>query len=154
MDLSPDVYQIAREILYRDGVRSHFQLEMDFPMEDYWAIITNWENITWVMDAIKQEQLGEQIRRLSFSTGTTLRERLMSTDAATHVLVYAVLESPMPAKMYEGTVTIKETAPGKTFLTYDAVYIPKDGVDPAKLKASVDLNFTHRVAWTVATFKK
>ncbi len=140
------------ELLQRVGTRSHFELEMNFPMEKYWEIITDWTNISWVKDAVKQEQLGDRVRQVWFDRGTTLKERLMSTDESNHSLVYAVLESPMPAKAYEGTVTIKATGPGTTFLTYDAVYIPNDGVDPVALKASVDTNFNARVAWTKATF--
>ena len=146
--------EICRWVLHRDGIRSRFELEMDYPLEKYWAAITDWNDITWVKDATRVEQLGDDVRQLWFNTGTTLTEKLVSTDENTHTLVYAVLTSPMPAKMYEGTITLKALGPKKTFLTYDGVYLPNDGVDPDQLKAGVDANFNARVEWTKETFKE
>jgi hypothetical protein len=144
--------EICRFVLHRDGLRSQFELELNYDIEKFWAITSDWNNVEWVMGATKVEQLGEQVRQVWFGPDVSLAEKLLSTDDKTHTLVYSLLRSPMPVKMYEGTLTLTSTAPGKTTVRYESVYLVKDGVDAQAAKAGIDQSFGQRVAWMKNTF--
>ncbi len=144
--------EISRFVLNRDGLRSHFELDLDFDLERYWSIISDWGNVSWVMGATAVDPLGDDVRRVWFGPAHSLTERLVSTDPATHTLHYSMLTSELPVDMYEGTVTLTKSATGGTHLVYSSVYLVKDGVDGAAAKAAIDKSFEQRVVWMKATF--
>ena len=136
-----------------DGLQSQFVVELDYPIEKFWKVVSDWDDISWVKGAEKVEQLGDNVRRLSFSSGSQLDEKLLSVDEVTKTLVYKVLTGPMPVKMYEGTVKLTSKGPNKTVMNYDTVYIPNDEMEPVQFKAAIDTTFTARGEWMKEKFR-
>lgn len=146
------IQEICDFILHRDGLNSRFEVELDYPIEKYWKVVSGWDDISWVKGAEKVEQLGDDVRRLTFSGGSQLEEKLVSSNDETKTLVYRVLTGSMSVKMYEGTVKLTSNGPNKTLMTYDNIYLPNDDIDPVQFKAGIDASFTARGEWMKETF--
>jgi hypothetical protein len=150
--LSQRIGEVCRFVLRRDGLRSRFEFELDCDIEEFWAIVSDWNSIEWVMGATGVEQLGDQVRRVWFGPELSSTEKLLSIDAKTHTLVYSLLESALPVKMYQGTLTLTPRRPGKTTVRYESVYLVNEAVDAQAVKVNIDQNFAQRVAWMKKAF--
>lgn len=150
--LSQRIGEVCRFVLHRDGLRSTYEFELDYDVEKFWAIISDGNNVEWIMNATGVVQLGDQVRRIEFGPWVPVTEKLLLNDASTRTLAYAVLKSALPATMYEATIRLSSSRPCKTTVRYESVYLVRDGADAQAVKAQIDRDFGRRIAWMKQTF--
>jgi hypothetical protein len=146
------VDELARFVLERDGVKSSFTFPVACGADALWAVVGNWGDVSWVHGATKAEVTGPDRRTVFFDDGTHIDERMWSRDDAKRTLVYEPLGSPMPVRMYLGTLTLEETGPGQTQVTYTQCFVPKDGLRGEDVKRALAEAFRARFAWVQKRF--
>lgn len=145
--------EVGRFVLHRDGVRNQFTFPVECPLEKLWAAVGNWEDVSWVQNAVGVEVLPSDNRVIRFADGSALEEVLVSLDKETHTLTYEPVKPNMPVRMYHGILQLEATGPGTTQVTYTQVFIPKDGLDPVAVRAQLGDAFRSRFAWVQKTFR-
>ena len=140
------INEISDLVLQRDGLRMSLKLKLNYSIDDFWKIVSNWSDISWVMGATSMEDLGNDIRRVHFGD-VALEEKLDSATEETHTLVYSVLKSAMPVSMYQGTLRLKCKGDNKLVLYYDSVFLPREGLDRKTVKNAIEQGFSQRLEW-------
>ncbi|BAJ02411.1 SRPBCC family protein [Shewanella violacea] len=140
------INEINDLVLQRDGLRMSLKLKLNYSIEDFWKIVSNWNDISWVMGATSMEDLGDDIRRVHFGD-IALEEKLDSVTEETHTLVYSILKSAMPVSMYKGTLRLKSRGNDKLVLHYDSVFLPREGQDREAVKKGLEQGFAQRLEW-------
>lgn len=134
-------------ILERDGLRCSFEVDVYCPAEQLWAIIGNWEDISWVQHAIDVRMIPVSGRRVFFPQNKILEENLIYASDAEKLLVYEVTKSVMPVSLYRGTITLSEINSQLTKVQYNNVFIPQKGQNPQQVKAEIEKSFQERFSW-------
>ena len=147
--------------LERDGLRCSFDFELDYPLEKFWSVITDWNNGSWVAGVVSVDILETKFtkpnRQLNMANGAYIKEVLLDVDETTHTLSYFVYETTaMPVTMYKGTMKLfPDSVEGKTKATYENVFVTKEGVDAEKFKAGMEKGFKERsIPYMQKTFKQ
>ena len=142
------VDELARFVLERDGVQNQFTFPVAAPLDALWARVGNWGDVSWVHGATGAKVTSPSMRTVSFADGSSIAERLWSLDEKTHTLVYEPLASPMPVRMYLGTLTLQALEGGAaTQVTYTQRFMPKEGLQRDVVRASLAEAFRARFAW-------
>ena len=115
------VNEINNFILVRDGLRSSFEVDIYCPIEELWAIIGTWENVSWVMHALDVRMLSGGGRQVSFHKDQTLEENLIYADDSEKTSVYEVTKSRMPVILYRGTIKLSAIDSKSTKILYHNV---------------------------------
>jgi mxaD protein len=82
------------------------------------------------------------VRVLTLKGGGTIKEKLLSIDAANHTFKYAILEGVLPVTSYTSTFMVKAAGEGKSTVTWSGEFKRKDvgdhPADNANDKTAVD----------------
>ena len=76
----------------------------------------------------KDNEVGAE-RLLTLKGGGTIKEKLLSYDAATHSYKYAILEGVLPVSDYTSTVRVTSAGTGKSKVTWSGSFKRKDTGD-------------------------
>lgn len=146
------VDELARFVLMRDGVTSQFTFPVRCSADKLWSIVGNWSDVSWVHGARGAEVTGPDRRVVFFDDGTKLDERMWSRDDASKTLVYEPIASPMPVRMYLGSLHLESTGPSVTQVTYTQHFMPKDGMRGEDVKRALAGAFRQRFAWVQSRY--
>jgi arachidonate 5-lipoxygenase len=143
--------EVTNFVLQRDGLRSSFEVDVHYPVDKLWAVIGNWQDVSWVQYATGVK-MGPGNKRQIIFPNAVLEESLVSISDEERKLVYEVTESAMPVKVYRGTVQLSEVNTEVTKVNYDNVFVPKDGLDAQQVKADIEKMFNGRFDWFKSKF--
>jgi hypothetical protein len=94
-----------------------------------WAVVRDFNGIHhWhpAIDSSELETPGDSvgaIRRLTLSDGGEVREVLAALDDTTRTLVYEILTSPFPVRLYRSTMrVVPVTTTGESFVEWHVVF--------------------------------
>ncbi|SFK37998.1 SRPBCC family protein [Methylophaga sulfidovorans] len=68
-------------------------------------------------------------RILSLGNGGTILEQLTAYSDSDNSYSYAILESPLPVKNYESTISVSDDGKGKSIVSWSSTFDAADGVD-------------------------
>ena len=108
------------------------------PVADVWQVAGDYAGIYDWHPAVKatkieagpaSDQVGS-IRSCTLENGAQLLETQTARSDAEHTYSYAITESPMPMKNYEGTVCLRPVTDGDaTFIEWSATFDPEPGAE-------------------------
>jgi mxaD protein len=112
---------------------------IEAPADKVWSAAENFDGLnTWhpavAKDVIVDGRNNETgaVRLLTLQDGGTIKERLLSFDAAGHRFRYAIVEGVLPVSNYTSSFVVRSVAPGKTSVTWSGRFQRKDlGPSPA-----------------------
>ena len=145
------IKEIDNFILQRDGLRCSFEVDLNYPADKLWAVVGNWEDISWVQYATDVKMMPGAGRQIIFPS-TTLEEDLVYADDAERILVYELTKTTLPVSLYRGIVKINEVSPGATKMNYDNLFIPLEGKEPQELQSEMEQTFKARFEWFKSKF--
>ncbi|MBD2354181.1 SRPBCC family protein [Tolypothrix sp. FACHB-123] len=143
--------ELSNFVLQRDGLRCLFEFDVHYPIAKLWAVIGNWQDVSWVQYATGVKMGANNIRQIIFPKGV-LDESLVHISDAERKLVYEVTKSAMPVKLYRGTVQLFEVNNAVTKVRYDNVFLPVDGQNPQQVKEGIEKSFNLRFDWFKSKF--
>jgi hypothetical protein len=102
---------------------AYYSMVIDAPVSQCWPIIREFGNLVWhplILESSMEEgafptQVGG-VRKLLAKDGGIFREKLVTLDDLNYVLVYEIVDSPLPVANYVAVVRLHEVVEGqKTF---------------------------------------
>jgi carbon monoxide dehydrogenase subunit G len=109
--------------------------EVPFPVEKVWPVINDFENIYVFHPNVEKSislngqscGLGAE-RECQFYDGTAVQERVVSHDAANKTYRVEITDpGPFPTNKMTADITVQETTPGKSRVTFDMAFQVKYG---------------------------
>lgn len=139
-------------VLQRDGIRCSFEFDVHCPVDKLWAVVGNWQDVSWVHYATGVNMGPGNKREIIFPKGI-VEETLVSRADEERTLVYEMTKSAsMPVNLYRGTVKLTKVNAEVTKVNYDNIFIPQEGVDAQQLKANIEKTFNQRFEWIKSKF--
>ena len=99
------------------------------PAADVWAVVRDFDGIPRWHPGIESSELetpGDSVgavRRLTLGDGGEVREVLVALDDTTRTLVYEILTSPFPVRLYRSTMrVVPVTTTGDSFVEWGVVF--------------------------------
>ena len=119
------------------------QATVDADVDKTWATIKDFGGLDKWHPALesdkivagKDNEVGAE-RLLTLKGGGTIKEKLLSYDAATHSYKYAILEGVLPVSDYTSTISVTPAGKGKSTVTWSGEFKRKDTGD----KPAADAN--------------
>jgi arachidonate 15-lipoxygenase len=139
-------------VLERDGLRCSFEIDVHCPSDKLWAVIGNWEDVSWVQYATDVRMIPIDGRKVFFPHNNIVEERLVYASDADRELVYEVSKSAMDVSLYRGTVKLEPVDANVTKVKYNNVFLPKDRKDSHQVQAQIEKTFKDRFKWFQAQF--
>ncbi|WP_394844741.1 SRPBCC family protein [Pendulispora brunnea] len=100
--------------------------EVQVPADRLWSIISNWNDISWVLDgqSVKIDAKDPYLREIRFKAGYSISERLVSKDDDSRTLEYQILKGSFPVSYYKGRIHLEPRGNEKSAFRYDLLFIP------------------------------
>ncbi|MFE1744566.1 lipoxygenase family protein [Coleofasciculus sp. H7-2] len=144
--------EVVNFVLKRDGIKCSFEFDVHCPVDKLWAVVGNWQDVSWVQYATGVNMGPGNKREIVFPKGV-VEETLVSRSDEERTLVYEMTKSAsMPVNLYRGTVKLSAVNAEVTKVNYDNIFIPQKGVDGQQLKANIEKMFNQRFEWIKSEF--
>lgn len=144
--------EVTNFVLRRDGIKCSFEFDVHCPVDKLWAVVGNWQDVSWVQYATGVNMGPGNKREIVFPKGV-VEETLVSRSDEERTLVYEMTKSAsMPVNLYRGTVKLTKVNADVTKVNYDNIFIPQEGVDAQQLKATIEKTFNQRFDWIKSKF--
>ncbi|WP_394834251.1 SRPBCC family protein [Pendulispora rubella] len=119
--------------------------EVFVPADRLWSVISNWNDISWVLDAqsVKVDTKDPYLREIRFKAGYSIVERLISKNDDSRTLEYEILKGSFPVSRYRGRIHLEARGNEKSAFRYDVLFVPTGNKDEStkaildRLKAGV-----------------
>ncbi|MBD1902797.1 SRPBCC family protein [Trichocoleus sp. DQ-A3] len=145
--------EVTNFVLKRDGIKCSFEFDVHCPVDKLWAVVGNWQDVSWVQYATGVNMGPGNKRQILFPNGGVVEETLVSRSDEERTLVYEMTKSvSMPVNLYRGTVKLTKVNAEVTKVNYDNIFIPQEGVDAQQLKANIEKMFNQRFEWIKSQF--
>ncbi|MEP0883267.1 SRPBCC family protein [Trichocoleus sp. ST-U3] len=145
--------EVTNFILRRDGIKCSFEFDVHCPVDKLWAVVGNWQDVSWVQYATGVKIEPDNKRQILFPNGGVVEESLVSCSNEERTLAYEMTKSAsMPINLYRATVKLSEVNAEVTKVNYENIFIPEEGQDAQQLKASIEKMFNQRFEWVKSQF--
>jgi mxaD protein len=112
---------------------------IDAPADKVWAAVKDFDHLNGWHPAVAKDTIVEgknnmagAVRELTLQDGGTIKEKLLSFDAAGHRFKYSIIEGVLPVSSYVSWVAVKSMGPDKTLVSWSGSFKRKDlGAHPA-----------------------
>jgi Polyketide cyclase / dehydrase and lipid transport len=86
------------------------------PADKVWSLIGGWNTVPDWHPAVEKSETeqGGQFRRLQFTDGAEITERLEKFDRDGRTYTYSITASPLPFTDYRSTITVRAEGDGST----------------------------------------
>ena len=151
------IEEVCLFVLERDGLRNTFEVELNYPIEKFWNILIDWNNISWVKEGTKVETLesryGKNNRHVSMQGNNFVEELLWNIDPEKKEFSYYVYNSTLPVKMYKGVIKLVPSA--STFkMLYEQIFLPIEENKGVEIQNAFKNNFEkNNIPWMKEKFR-
>jgi Polyketide cyclase / dehydrase and lipid transport len=108
------------------------QIELDVSAEQAWDAVRDFGELhtRLVRGFVTDTKLEGSGRMVTFANGVSQLEPLVTLDEDVRRLVYSAVDSPMGASHYNAAVTVAETAPGASVVSWQIDFLPDEIAPP------------------------
>lgn len=107
---------------------------VDAPVKALWGLVSDFNNIArWHPDVTEsrlESGSGREpgaVRSIRLRNGVSIRERLVHISPQDHSYTYSVIESPLPIRDYQSTITFTAIHPSQTQVKWTARFVVVEG---------------------------
>jgi carbon monoxide dehydrogenase subunit G len=94
------------------------EITIDRPVDDVWAVVGNFGDLSWMPGIEKCELEGDD--RVLSMFGMRIVERQLNRDEEACVIAYGIVDGDMKPETHEATITVVEEGAG-SHVTWDVV---------------------------------